>query len=217
MGRSSASCSSWSSRAGAARPTEPAPRAGSRSGSGFPYRLSAGRGMRRRIDAAFARFVGWLAASVAVSIGLFAILIPLNLFLVFVGWGSLAWLYEAVEYALYVGVFIGAPWVLRQGAHIRVDVVIAALPGSAAARLEKILDAAGFLLCLLLSVYGLRATLLEFEDGTLPDKDLRIENGYMMAVFALSFLLLAVEFMLRFRRAADGAAEDEGAPAGSGF
>ena len=40
----------------------------------------------------------------------------------------------------------------------------------------------------------------EFEDGTLPDKDLRIANGYMMAVFAFSFLLLAFEFLMRFRR-----------------
>ena len=55
----------------------------------------------------------------AVSIGLIAVLIPLNLLLIKMQWGSIWWLYEAVEYALYVGVFIGAPWVLRQGAHVR--------------------------------------------------------------------------------------------------
>lgn len=168
-------------------------------------------------DAAFARFIVWLAVLVAVSVGLIAILIPLNLFLVTVKWGSFPWLFEAVEYALYIGVFIGAPWVLRQGAHIRVDVVTAALPRTAAARLEKVLDVAGCLLCLLLCAYGLRLTLLEFQDGTLPDKDLRIENWYMMAVFALSFLLLAVEFALRFRRAAEALEEDKDPAAGSGF
>ena len=176
--------------------------------------------MASRIDAfeaAFARFVAWLAALVAVSVGLFAVLIPLNLFLVKVAWGTLPWLFEAVEYALYVGVFIGAPWVLRQGAHVRVDVVTSALPGPVAARLEKVLDAAGVLLCLLLCVYGARLALLEFEDGTLPDKDLRIENWYMMAVFALSFALLAIEFALRLRRAADAREEDRDPAAGSGF
>ena len=176
--------------------------------------------MASRIDAfeaAFARFVEWLAVLVAVSIGLFAVLIPLNLFLVKVAWGTLPWLFEAVEYALFAGVFIGAPWVLRQGAHVRVDVVTSALPRSLAAGLEKALDVAGGALCLLLFVYGLRLTLLEFEDGTLPDKDLRIDNWYMMAVFALSFLLLAVEFALRFRRAAEVLEEDKDATAGSGF
>ena len=169
------------------------------------------------LDAAFARFIVWLAVLVAVSIGLFAVLIPLNLFLVTTKWGNLAWLFEAVEYALYVGVFIGAPWVLRQGAHIRVDVLTSALPKTASARLEKALDVGGILLSLLLFSYGLRAALLEFEDGTLPDKDLRIENGYMMAVFALSFLLLAIEFAFRLRRAADALEEDAITPAGSGI
>ena len=176
--------------------------------------------MASRIDAfeaAFERFVEWLAVLVAASVGLCAVLIPLNLFLVKVEWGTLPWLFEAVEYALYVGVFIGAPWVLRQGAHIRVDVVTAALPTAAAARLEKVLDVVGALLCLLLAFYGLRLALLEFEDGTLPDKDLRIENWSMMAVFAGSFLLLAVEFALRFRRAADGLEEDKDPAKGSGF
>ncbi len=168
-------------------------------------------------DAAFARLTVWLAVLVAVSIGLLAVLIPLNLLLIKLQWGSLAWLHEAVEYALYVGVFIGAPWVLRQGSHVRVDVVTAALPKPAAAVLEKVLDVAGVLLCLLLCVYGLRATIAEFVDGTLPDKDLRIENWYMMAVFAVSFFLLAIEFALRFRRAGEGPDDEESATAGSGF
>ncbi len=57
----------------------------------------------------------------------------------------------------------------------------------------------------------------EFEDGTLPDKDLRIETGYMMAVFAISFFLLAIEFLLRWRRAREIAANEETAEASSGF
>jgi len=34
----------------------------------------------------------------------------------------------------------------------------------------------------------------------LPDKDLRIPTGYMMTIFSTSFFLLAIEFLLRFRR-----------------
>ena len=39
----------------------------------------------------------------------------------------------------------------------------------------------------------------------------------MMAVFALSFFLLAIEFVLRFRRAAETLDEDKDPAAGSGF
>lgn len=162
--------------------------------------------MRRLIDqfeAGFVRLLTALAALVAISIALIALGIPLNLLLVKLQWGSIWWMYEAVEYALYVGVFIAAPWVLRQGSHVRIDVLTANLPRGLAVRLEQALDLVGSALCVALCVYGTRAAIWEFEDGTLPDKDLRIANWYMLAVFAVSFLLLAVEFLLRMRRAVD--------------
>jgi len=151
-------------------------------------------------DRAYARLLGILIGLVATSIALIAVLIPTNLLLVKLQWGNMWWLHEAVEYALYVGVFLGAPWVLRQGAHVRVDVVLSALSLRAATRLERVMDGVGALLCVALCYYGVRIAISEFEDGTLPDKDLRIPTGYMMVVFATSFALLAVEFVLRASR-----------------
>lgn len=176
--------------------------------------------MRRLIDrfeAGFERLLVLLAALVAASIGLVAVLIPLNLLLIKLQWGGLWWLYEAAEYGLYVGVFIGAPWVLHQGAHVRVDVVVSALPRHLAVRLEQFVDLAGLSLCLLLAYYGVRAAISEYQDGTLPDKDLRIANWYMLVVFAGAFVLLAIEFTLRLRRAHHIVAEEEAATSKSGF
>ena len=53
---------------------------------------------------------------------------------------------------------------------------------------------------MLLCFYGLRAVISEYQDGTLPDKDLRIANWIVLSGFAGSFLLLAIEFLLRMRR-----------------
>lgn len=158
-------------------------------------------------ESAFDRFNRLLAGLVAASIGLFAVLIPLNLFLIRLQWQSMWWLYEAVEYALYFGVFLGAPWVLRQGAHVRVDVVVSNLSKPAAERLDRALNIFGAALCVLLCAYGARSAVGEFADGILPDKDLRIPTGYMMTVFAASFLLLTVEFLMRLRRGRTGAGE----------
>ncbi len=159
-----------------------------------------------RFEAAFEGMNRLIAALVALSIGVFALLIPLDLFLRKLGWGNLPWLHEGAEYGLYIGVFLSAAWVLNKGAHVRVDIVIAALPARTALRLEKALDIVGALLCAILCYWGLAGALGEYELGTLPDKDLRIPNWYMLLVFALSFALLAVEFLLRYRRAVrDGA------------
>jgi TRAP-type C4-dicarboxylate transport system permease small subunit len=176
--------------------------------------------MNKRLDtfeAGFAKFNLFLASLVAISLGLIAVLIPLNLLLVKAHWGSIWWLNEGIEYTLYVGVFIGAPWVLQQGAHVRVDVLTSALPANIAFRVEKFLDGAGFALCALLCFYGVRASLIEFQDGTLPDKDLRIDNWYMLSVFAASFALLAVEFLLRLRRAGESVAKEAATVAEGGF
>ena len=170
-----------------------------------------------RLEAGYNRVTVWLARLVAASIGLFAVLIPLNLFLLKFQVGNIWWLYEAMEYALYIGVFIGAPWVLQQGAHVRVDVLTTALPDKISLRLERILDAACAALCILLCSYGVRSAISEFRDSTLPDKDLRIETGYMMVVFAVSFVLLAIEFLLRMRRNRSVYATERGGSSGSGF
>lgn len=168
-------------------------------------------------ETGFNRLLLVLAALVAASIGSIAVLIPLNLFLLKFQLGNIWWLYEAVEYALYVGVFIGAPWVLQQGAHVRVDVLTASLPEDLSLRLERFLDVAAATICIVLCVYGARSAISEFHDGTLPDKDLRIETGYMMLVFSGSFILLAIEFLLRLRGVRVDRPDEKSPSADSGF
>jgi TRAP-type C4-dicarboxylate transport system permease small subunit len=154
-----------------------------------------------RLELYYNRLVAFLFGLVAISIGLFAILIPVNLLMIKMQWGSLWWLNESAEYALYFGVFIGAPWVLQQGAHVRVDVINALISRKSAIRLERLIDIIGFALCVSLCIYGLRAMMMEWQDGTMPDKTVSIANWIILVFFAFSFLLLALEFLFRLRRA----------------
>lgn len=154
------------------------------------------------IEAGFNRLFEFLAAAVAVSLGLMTLLISLNLLLMRMQMTSLGWLNEAIEYALYTGVFLAAPWVLQQGAHVRVDVVLSMLPRRATIVMERVLDVLGALLSAFLCFYGTRSTIWEYVDGALPNKDLKIANWIMMAVFAFAFFLMTVGFLLRLRRSA---------------
>lgn len=153
-----------------------------------------------KFESAFNRLTVFFIGIVAISIALMAILLSANLIIIRLQLGSMGWLFEAIEYALYFGVFIGAPWVLQQGAHVRVDVILSALSKTAATRLDGFINIAGAAICLLLFFYGVRATLTEYVDGTLPDKDLRIANWIVLTAFSLSFLMLTLEFLLRLRK-----------------
>ncbi|WP_417408046.1 TRAP transporter small permease subunit [Hoeflea sp.] len=87
-----------------------------------------------------------VAVCVAGSIGLFAILVPLDFFSRKLGWGGLEWLNEGAEYGLYAGVFLSAAWVLYKGAHVRVDIILTAIPARLSATVERLIDLFGVLL-----------------------------------------------------------------------
>ena len=44
------------------------------------------------------------------------------------GFGGLPWSNEVSEYILYLVTLLSAPWLLRRGQHIRVDILLRALP-----------------------------------------------------------------------------------------
>jgi len=154
-----------------------------------------------RFEAGFERLMVFFASLVAISIALFAILIPIDLFLRSVGWGNMWWLYEGIEYALYAGIFLGAPWVLREGAHVRVDVLVSILPKKVSARLEQALDIFGAILCGALTYYAVRSMIADYVENSLPDKVLVIPDWWLMLIFSVAFTMLTIEFLLRLRRA----------------
>lgn len=162
-----------------------------------------------RFETGFHRLTTLLAGLVAISIGFMALLIPLDLLIRSLRWGNMPWLYEGVEYALYLGIFLGAPWVLQQGAHVRVDVLITVLPRSISSRLEQLLDVTGAALCGTLCYFGIHATIIHYVEGLLPDKLLVIANWYLMAAFAIAFAMLTIEFLLRARRMRETEAPDK--------
>ncbi|MEM9320975.1 MAG: hypothetical protein AAGA70_18520, partial [Pseudomonadota bacterium] len=60
-----------------------------------------------------------------------------------------------------------------------------------------------------MAYFGARGGYFSYLLETLPDKDLRIPNWIILAVFCVSFVLLAVEFLLRFYRTMrDGRLQD---------
>ncbi|MEL6235361.1 MAG: TRAP transporter small permease [Pseudomonadota bacterium] len=162
-----------------------------------------------RFDAQFLRLNAAIAALVAASVGAFTLLLPFDFMLRKLRLGGLEWLNEGAEYFLYFGVFLSAAWVLQRGAHVRVDIVLTVLPRRAAVILERAMDIFGAALCLAMAYFGARGGYFSYLLETLPDKDLRIPNWIILAVFCVSFVLLAVEFLLRFYRTMrDGRIQD---------
>jgi TRAP-type C4-dicarboxylate transport system permease small subunit len=115
---------------------------------------------------------------------------------------GVAWSNEVSELLLYAITLLAAPWLLREGRHIRVDIVLRALPARVAYACEWIADVLGLVACLWLVVYGASATLKSQQSGALSIKTLVMPEWWFLAALPACFALLAIEFVFRMRRLA---------------
>src|SRR3954462_14740581 len=97
----------------------------------------------------FGRILDFLAYLVGVAFGIGTALIALDVALRNLAGTGFPWLIDAIEYGLFAGTFLAAPWVLREGAHVRVDIVVTTLPPRGAAFLETVADLVGLAICLI--------------------------------------------------------------------
>ena len=163
----------------------------------------------KTFDAAMGRFYDHVGTLVGVSIGLFALAISLDLVMRLMGIGNLGGVQEIIEYALFAGVFLAAPWVLRLGAHVRVDLVISALSTRAARVLDRLLDFLGFTICALLMFYGTINLRDAYAFGSMQMKYFNVPEWWLLTVFVVSFVLLGIEFLSRMARGGDAAADHD--------
>jgi TRAP-type C4-dicarboxylate transport system permease small subunit len=119
-----------------------------------------------------------------------------------VGAGGIAPANELSEDALYLITLLAAPGLLRQGRHIRVDIVLRLLPQQVGWALEWVSDAIGLVCCLYFVWYGARTALDSFISGSLSIKTLILPEWWLLAPMPVAFALLALEFVFRMHRLA---------------
>ncbi len=115
---------------------------------------------------------------------------------------GLAWSNEVSELMLYLITMCVAPWLLRQGQHIRVDIVLQALPSRVAWALEWVGDAIGLLCCLVIAWYSAQAAWASYSSGALNIKTLVTPEWWGLAPLPVVFVLLSIEMGFRMHRLA---------------
>jgi len=118
------------------------------------------------------------------------------------GVAGLAWSNEISEAMLYLITMLTAPWLLRRGQHIRVDIVLRAVPKQVGWIFEWVVDVLGLACCLLIAYYGARAALASFKAGSVSIKTLVTPEWWLLSVLPVAFLALSLEMLFRMRRLA---------------
>jgi TRAP-type transport system small permease protein len=111
-----------------------------------------------------------------------------------------AWSNEVTEYALYVITLLTAPWLLRRGQHVRIDMVLVLVPPRLAWICEAAADIIGLAASFVLVWYGAVMTVQSARLGSITIKNLTFPEWWLLAPLPICFALLALEFVFRFHR-----------------
>jgi TRAP-type C4-dicarboxylate transport system permease small subunit len=120
------------------------------------------------------------------------------------GVAGLAWSNEISEAMLYLVTLLTAPWLLRRGQHIRVDVVLRAVPDRIGWIFEWIVDGLALACCLVIAYSSARAALASFKAGSVSIKTLVTPEWWLLSALPVAFVALSLEMLFRMRRLALG-------------
>jgi len=157
-----------------------------------------------RLSAQFGRLLEVLAAIGCALVFLMMLVICVDVLLrnvaLLPSMRGLGWANDLTEASLYLTTMLAAPWLLRRGQHIRVDIVLRAIPKRPAWYCEWIADFVALACCLVMVAYGTRMTWASFKSGAMTIKTLVTPEWWLLAPLPAAFTLLSIEMLFRMRR-----------------
>ena len=160
--------------------------------------------MIARFSAAFGRLLDALAVLAALTLLAMVAVVTADIVLRNLTRTGFPWANEVSEYALYAITLLVAPWLLRRGQHVRIDLLLAVVPARVAWLMEAAGDVLGFAVCIVMVRYGFHMAADSFRIGSITIKNLVFSEWWLLAPLPLIFALLAIEFALRFHRLVSG-------------
>jgi len=157
-----------------------------------------------RVESAYGRLLEILALIACALIFGMTLMICADVLLrnvrVVPGVAGLEWANEISEAMLYLVTLLTAPWLMRKGQHIRVDIVLRAVPKPLGWTFEWLVDTLAMGCCAVIAYYGARAALASWQAGSMSIKTLITPEWWLLSVLPVAFLALTIEMLFRMRR-----------------
>jgi TRAP-type transport system small permease protein len=148
----------------------------------------------------FGKLLNALAVAAALTLLAMVAMVTADILLRNLTRTGFAWSNEISEYALYVITLLTAPWLLRRGQHVRIDLVLTLVPVRVARLMEAASDVLGFAVCLVMMRYGFKMSVDSAMLGSITIKNLVFPEWWLLWPLPVCFALLAAEFAFRFDR-----------------
>lgn len=103
--------------------------------------------------------------------------------------------FAITEYLLLLIPLLGGPWLVREKAHITVEVLLITLPTEVRNRLLTALCVLCVVTCGVLAWYGLQITIQSYAQADMDMRSFDMPRWMLLAFMPLSFFMMAVEFL----------------------
>ena len=144
----------------------------------------------------------------ALSLGLAAVLVAFDVVARNLNAVTLPWVVEVSEYSLPFATFLAAPWLLYRNEHVRIDLLLTAVPQGVARGIDRAADLIGVFICLVFLWFSVYVIADSASHGSIVDKTLSFPEWWLYVPLPVCFTLLTVEFVRRMF-AANGVANPE--------
>lgn len=104
------------------------------------------------------------------------------------------WTVEICEYFVFGITFLGAPWLLRVGGHVNVDLLTERLPKRPRDVLGVFSCVVGAFVSGVLTYYGVVTAIDCYQTGVLEVRTLDVPKYYFMILISIGYLMLFGEF-----------------------
>jgi TRAP-type C4-dicarboxylate transport system permease small subunit len=158
------------------------------------------RKLAQSVDRGFGFAIDGFGLVSGVVIAFVTLAISADVVLRAAGYRTLGWTLEVSEYGLLIVCFLGAPYVLRHGDHIRVDVVLRNVGPVWKGRLLILSNLIAALTCLFLGWFAAGEALTAYMRGAILFKEIEMPQWIVLSVMPVGMLLLAWEFSSRIVR-----------------
>ncbi|SVC17074.1 uncharacterized protein METZ01_LOCUS269928 [marine metagenome] len=107
------------------------------------------------------------------------------------------WSFDLSEYSLVWITFLGAPWVLLQDRHVRIEILIDALPIHAQRKIGILVSVVAMVICAILAWRTSIAALGYFQNDIAMPRIWRIPRIWPYSIVPIGSTLLTLSFALR--------------------
>jgi C4-dicarboxylate transporter DctQ subunit len=148
------------------------------------------KGLFRLLD----RIEGSLAAAAAIILVAVTLSVCVDVLMRTLFNSPIVWVVEIDEYALLYITFLGTAWTLRQGSHVRVDILIGLLPPGGRRILGMISSLLGIIVSVVLTAWGTMVTWDKFVTAAYKPTVINFPTWIVVIIIPIGSLFLTIRF-----------------------